>query len=278
MEPESPTAAPRRRGLFASVKAWAAHLQVALRQSGQESRTLVPVALRALRLTVVLVILSGVIFPLVIYGVGQALFSSQANGSLITNRQGHVIGSSLIGQQFTQPVYFHGRPSAIGYNAAGSGASNIGPTNPQLISGNGSYVTVSRTQTPPPGATPVAGRPNTYYVPGSYLGISAYADQFRKENGLSADTPLPADIATASGSGLDPDISIEAAYLQVNRVVAARNALGGANAGITAGEVISLISAHIEGPDLGFMGEPYVNVLELNLALNNRYGPPPGHK
>jgi K+-transporting ATPase ATPase C chain len=224
-----------------------------------------------------LVFLSGVIFPLAVYGIGQALFPSQANGSLITTRQGRVVGSSLIGQQFAQPAYFHGRPSAVAYNAAGSGASNIGPTNPQLFSGNGSYITLGPNQPPPPGATPVAGKPRTYYIPGSYLGVSAYADQFRKENGLSADTPLPADIVTASGSGLDPDISVEAAYLQVNRVVAARKALGGANTAITAGEVISLISAHIDGPDLGFMGEAYVNVLELNLALDQSYGSPLGH-
>jgi K+-transporting ATPase ATPase C chain len=276
MESESPTAAPARHRLFTSVRTWIAHLSPASAHLRRESRALFPVALRALRLTIVLVILSGVFFPLLVYSIGQILFPSQANGSLITDSQGRVIGSSLIGQQFSQPAYFHGRPSAVGYNAAGSGASNIGPTNPQLISGNGSYVTVSPGTTPPPGATPVAGKSNTYYVPGSYLGTTAYADQFRKENGLSADTPLPADIATASGSGLDPDVSPEAAYLQVNRVVAARQALGGKNAQITTGQVISLISAHTVDSDLGFIGEPYVNVLELNPALNNLYGPP-GH-
>src|SRR5262249_56493348 len=122
-------------------------------------------------------------------------------------------GSSLIGQQFTDPAYFHGRPSAVGYNAAGSGASNIGPTNPQLLSGNGSTVTLSAGATPPPGAVRVPGKPNTYYTPGSYLGTTTYAEQFREENGLSSDTPLPADIVTAIGSRLDPDISPQPAYL-----------------------------------------------------------------
>ncbi len=206
------------------------HLSTRVSWVAHETRNLLPVAVRSLRMTLVLVVLSGVIFPLLVLAIGQAAFPAQANGSLITNNQGRVIGSSLIGQQFTQPAYFHGRPSAVGYNAAGSGSSAIGPTNPHLVSGNGSEVTVARGAAPPPGATPVPGKPNTYYVPGSYLGVRSYANQFRKENGLASDTPLPSDIVTASGSGLDPDISVEAAYLQLNRVVAARKALGGKNA------------------------------------------------
>jgi potassium-transporting ATPase KdpC subunit len=277
MDPESRADMPVGQGLFASVKTWTAHLQLGLMQLGRETRTLAPVAVHALRLTFVLVVLSGVFFPLVIYGLGQTLFPTQANGSLVRDRRGIVIGSSLIGQQFTDPAYFHGRPSAVGYDGAGSGASNIGPTNPQLLTGNGSTVTVNPGDTPPQGATPVPGKPNTYYIPGSYLGTTTYAEHFRKENGLSADTPLPADIATASGSGLDPDISPEAAYLQVNRVVAARKAIEGKYAEINAGQLISLVSTHIEGTELGFLGEPHVNVLQLNLALDALFGPPPGH-
>src|SRR5262249_18479769 len=110
---------------------------------------------------------------------------------------------------------------------------------------------------------------------GSYLGVTTYAEQFRKENHLSPDTPLPPDIVTASGSGLDPDISVQAAYLQVQRVVAARQALGGKNARISVDRGIDLIAQHIEGLDLGFLGEPRVNVLALNLALDALYGPPP---
>ena len=113
---------------------------------------------------------------------------------------------------------------------------------------------------------------------GQQLGVLTYADQFRRENGLAPDTPLPADIVTASGSGLDPDISVEAADLQVNRIVAARQALGGKNGRITAGAVLALLSAHIQGPDLGFLGEPRVNVLELNRALDALYGPPSAQK
>jgi K+-transporting ATPase ATPase C chain len=276
MDPQPTTPAPTR-AWASSIKTWTAHLSATSIRLGQVTRGLLPVTLRAARMAVVLVILCGVIFPLLLLGIGQALFPTQANGSLITDRQGHVIGSSLIGQQFTQPAYFHGRPSAVAYNAAGSGGSNLGPTNPQLINGNGSEVTTKPGATPPPGGTPVPGKPNTYYVPGSYLGVSAYAQQFRQENGLSPNTPLPADIVTASGSGLDPDISVEAAYLQVNRVVAARKALGGTQARITVDQVIDLVSQHVQGRDLGLMGEPRVNVLALNRALDALYGPPTAH-
>lgn len=278
MEPLPPTAAPPRDRLFASVRTWTAQQSTWLPRLGRETGGLLPVTVRALRMTVVLVVLSGVIFPLLVFAIGQIAFPTQANGSLVTDLQGRVIGSSLIGQQFTQPAYFHGRPSAVAYNAAGSGSSAIGPTNPQLLAGNGGDVTVAPGATPPPGGTPVPGKPNTYYVPGSYLGVTTYADQFRKENGLSPDTPLPPDIVTASGSGLDPDISVQAAYLQVNRLVAARKPLGGKNAGIAADQVMDLVAQHTTGRDLGFMGEPRVNVLDLNLALDARYGPPPRQK
>jgi potassium-transporting ATPase KdpC subunit len=149
----------------------------------------------ALKLILILLLLCGVVFPLIVFSVGQIAFPEQANGSLIRDSQGRVVGSKLLGQQFTRSEYFHGRPSAVGYNAASSGGSNLGPTNAQLIQGNGTEVTVA------------------------------------------AGTPAPADIITASGSGLDPDISVEAALLQVNRVVAARQVLGGGNAAITAARV-----------------------------------------
>jgi K+-transporting ATPase ATPase C chain len=273
-----PTGGPPHARTSASVKTWIAHLHAPSEQLKQETRDLLHMTLRALRLTVVLVVLSGVLFPLVLFGIGQLAFPSQANGSLIRDGHGRVIGSSLIGQQFTESTYFHGRPSAVGYNAAGSGSSAIGPTNPQLLHGNGRDVTLAPGATPPPGATPVPGKPNTYYVPGTYLGVIAYADQFRRENGLAPDVPLPADIVTASGSGLDPDISVQAAYLQVNRVVAARKALGGKNAGITADRVMALVAQRVKDRDLGFMGEPRVNVLDLNLALDALYGSPPRQK
>jgi K+-transporting ATPase ATPase C chain len=182
--------------------------------------------------------------------------------------------SSLIGQQFTSLGYFQGRPSAVGYNATGSGGSAIGPTNPQLLFGSGTEVTLAPGQAPPAGSTPVPGNPNTYFIPGSYLGVVPYARLFRMENGLPPTTPLPADIVTASASGLDPDVSPDAAFLQVNRIVAFRKTLGGKNSTITVDAVNALINREIEWPELGFLGEPRVNVLDLNLALDAQYGPP----
>ena len=229
----------------------------------------------AFKLILVLLVLCGVVFPFLVFVVGQVAFHQQANGSLITNKQGQVIGSTLLGQQFTQPTYFHGRPSATGYNASNSSGSNLGPTNPQLITGNGSQVTVAPGTPVPANGTPVPGMPHTYTVPGSYLGVKTYADQFRRENGLAPTTPLPADIITASGSGLDPDISVEAALLQVNRVVAARKVLGGTEAAISPDKVRILVAQQTQGRTLGILGEPRVNVLTLNLALDASYGKPP---
>ena len=229
----------------------------------------------SIKITLVLLVLCVVIYPLLVLGLGQLAFNKQANGSLIKNSQGQVVGSELIGQQFTKPEYFHGRPSAVGYNAAGSGASNLGPTNPQLIEGNGSVVSVAAGATPPSGATPIAGTPGSYYVPGSYAGIKNYADQFRQDNGLGPDVKLPADIVSASGSGLDPAISLDAARLQVNRVVQARKALGGKAAALTPDQINSLVDKNTDGRDLGVLGEPRVNVLKLNLALDDAFGAPP---
>jgi len=241
-----------------------------MKQLGQETWN-------SLRIIVVLLVLCGVIFPLVVFGIGQLAFNAQANGSLLTGSHGRVIGSLLLGQQFTRPEYFHGRPSAVGYDASNSAGSNIGPTNPQLLNGNGSEVTVTQGTPAPSGGTPVAGKKNTYYVPGTYLGVRNYADQFRQENGLAPNTPLPEDIVTASGSGLDPDISVEAALLQVNRVVATRQNLGGKNATITRDGVKALIDKATRGRDIGILGEPGVNVLELNIALDTTFAAPPQH-
>src|SRR5215471_20054037 len=137
MEPLPPMAAPPHERPATASRSWAAHLSTWPDRAGQETRSLLPVAARALRMTVVLVFLCGIVFPLLVFAIGQVAFPAQANGSLLTDAHGRVIGSSLIGQQFTQPFYFHGRPSAVAYNAAGSGSSAIGPTNPQLLTGNG---------------------------------------------------------------------------------------------------------------------------------------------
>jgi K+-transporting ATPase ATPase C chain len=222
----------------------------------------------ALVMTVLLTILTGLIYPGVVTVLAQLIFPYQANGSL-HYVNGKLVGSDLIGQYWTSSKYFHGRPSVTvnpstgtlePYAADNSSASNLGPTNQALLTGNGSEVTVAAGTPVPAGATPVAGKKDTYYVPGTYLGVQNYVDQFRKENGLAPSTPVPVDMVTASGSGLDPDISIEGALLQVNRVASAR--------GLSPDVVQKLMMDHVQGRFLGIFGEPYVNVLDLNLALD----------
>ncbi|MDF2940207.1 MAG: kdpC [Gammaproteobacteria bacterium] len=179
-----------------------------------------------LSLLVLLTVLTGVLYPLLITGIGQTLFSGKANGSLIT-QNGKVIGSSLIGQHFDSPKYFWGRPSAtepFPYNAASSAASNLGPTNPALISS----------------------------VKNRLIAL--------KQADPNADGLVPIDLVTESGSGLDPDISIAAAFYQAPRIAKARN--------LPMATVDNLIQSHIESRQLGILGEPRVNVLELNLALD----------
>lgn len=187
----------------------------------------------AVLMTLVLTVLTGVIYPFAMTGLAQVLFHDQANGSLITNAKGQVIGSSLIGQLFTEPRYFHGRHSAAvsttspnGYAADASAGTNLGPTSTYLLT-----TTV------------------------------ALANQIRKENGLPANYPLPADAVSTSASGLDPDISPAYADLQVPRVAKAR--------GMSQDAVRALVQQNTSGRDLGVLGEPRVNVLQLNLALDS---------
>jgi potassium-transporting ATPase KdpC subunit len=171
----------------------------------------------------VLTVITGVIYPLVVTGVAQVVFPHQANGSLITIN-GKTYGSELIGQQFTDPKYFWGRLSAASYNGAASSGSNYGPLNPAL----------------------------TDMVQARIDALKA-ADP---DNRL----PIPVDLVTASGSGLDPHISVAAALYQVHRVAAAR--------GLSEADVKSLVDQYTTGRQFGFLGEPRVNVLELNLALD----------
>ncbi len=170
--------------------------------------------------------LTGIAYPLVILGLAQAFFPEQANGSLV-RRDGRVIGSMLIGQKFDDARYFWGRPSAtspVSYNAAASSGTNLAPTNPQL-------------------ATDVTARSNAL--------AKAHNDSV---------APIPLDLVTASGSGLDPHVSVAAMLYQIERVAAAR--------GLDPAAVRALVEQHIEPPALGFLGQRRVNVLAVNLALD----------
>jgi K+-transporting ATPase ATPase C chain len=197
----------------------------------------------AIVLTGFFVALTGLAFPGVIWAIGQAAFPSQANGSLIRDTHGNVVGSALLGQSFNKPEYFHPRPSAAGagYDAANSSGTNLGPTSDKLINGS-------------------KDDPATKDVDETYRGFRDLAKAYREENGLAPDTMIPADAATRSGSGLDPDISAANAELQVARVAKARN--------LPEARVRELVSEHVDGRLLGFLGEPRVNVLRLNLALD----------
>ena len=187
----------------------------------------------AIVLTLVLTLLVGIIYPLVVTGVAQVLFNNQANGSLVT-QNGQVIGSTLIGQNWTNPKYFHGRPSATlsndgtksqPYNAANSSASNNGPTSSNL-----------------------------------QAEVQAQLQLLKEDEACNAPgTPIPVDLVTSSGSGLDPDISVAGAMYQACRVAKER--------GMSLPQVQQLIQNHIHDRALGVLGEPYVNVLELNQAL-----------
>jgi K+-transporting ATPase ATPase C chain len=197
----------------------------------------------AILLTVFFVVLTGLAFPGVIWAVGQTVFPGQANGSLLRDAHGKVVGSALIGQSFTRSEYFHPRPSAAGagYDAANSGGTNLGPTSDKLIHG-------------------VQDDPATQDVDETYLGFRDLAKAYREENRLAPDALIPADAATRSASGLDPDISAGNAELQVARVAQARH--------LTEERVRQLVVEHEQGRIFGLLGEPRVNVLVLNLALD----------
>lgn len=185
----------------------------------------------AIILTLLLVIATGLLYPGIVTGLAQILFPYQANGSLQTVN-GQVIGSELIGQYWTSPRYFHGRPSATlsvdgsksePYNAQNSSASNLGPTNKTLIKT-----------------------------------VQQRVADLQKEN---PGVPVPVDLVTSSGSGLDPDVSVAAALFQVPRIALQRS--------LSASQVRQLVLAHVQGRLFGILGEPRVNVLELNLALDD---------
>jgi potassium-transporting ATPase KdpC subunit len=183
----------------------------------------------AVLMTIATTVLLGILYPMLITGLAQLIFPKQANGQLIQRADGAVIGSRLIGQPFSGPGYFYSRPSAAGaagYDASASGGSNLGPTNAQLIARVGGDV--AKLQAENPGA------------------------------------PIPVDLVTTSGSGLDPDITPAAAEFQIRRVALERK--------ITEAEVAGLVRENFENRQWGFLGEPRVHVLELNIALDARYG------
>jgi K+-transporting ATPase ATPase C chain len=181
----------------------------------------------ALMSTMILAVVCCGIYPLVVFGIAQAAFHDKANGSLIVEKDGTIRGSKLLGQGFTADKYFHPRPSSAGngYDAANSSGSNLGPTSQKLNDA-------------------IKDRVATY----------------RTENGLKESDPVPADAVTASGSGLDPHISLRNAELQIPRVAKA--------CGLDADKVRALVKHYTDSADLGFLGEPGVNVLQLNLALD----------
>jgi K+-transporting ATPase ATPase C chain len=176
--------------------------------------------------TVVLCIVVSGIYPILIWGVGQLLFPHQANGSLV-ERNGQILGSELLAQGFSGAKYFHPRPSAAGtgYDPLNSGGSNLGPTSQKLIDG-----------------------------------VKANATQYRQENGLPPEAVVPADSVTASGSGLDPHISLQNAQLQIPRVAKER--------GLTEELIRGEVAKATDNPLLGLGGDPGVNILKLNLALD----------
>ena len=187
----------------------------------------------AVVLTLILTIVTGFLYPGIITGIAQLIFPYQANGSLIKDSSGKVIGSELIGQYWSQPQYFHGRPSATvnlngtptPYEADNSTASNLGPTSATLVKN-----------------------------------VQQRIADLKKENPNAPAGPVPVDLVTTSGSGLDPDISIAGALYQAPRIAAAR--------GLSQDTVTQVINNHETGRFLGIFGEPYVNVLDLNLALD----------
>lgn len=201
----------------------------------------------SMRITLVLLLLVSGIYPLVVWGLSQAAFKHQADGSQLTNAQGQLVGSELLAQGFTKPEYFHPRPSAAGsgYDSTQSSGTNLGPTSDKLINGIHKKL------------------PNGKDDPTNFDGVKDLAAAYRKDNGLADNTPVPVDAVTRSGSGLDPHISPANADLQIARVAKAR--------GVSTKTVQTALEENTQGRSLGFLGEPVVNVLKLNLALDKAY-------
>jgi len=189
-------------------------------------------AIIALRVTLVTLVLTGLLYPLAVTGVAQVLFHDKANGSLVHDEKGAAVGSEIIGQVFASPAYLHARPSAAGngYDATASSGSNLGPTSKKLRDR-----------------------------------VAADVEKLRKDN-PEAPLPIPAELVTTSASGLDPDLSPQAARWQVPRIARARQ--------IAPARIAQVIESRVQGRNLGVFGEPRVNVLAVNRALDAQFGKP----
>ena len=193
----------------------------------KKMKTIFAETIRSAAATIVFAVILCGLYPVIVWGAGQLLFKHKADGSIITSKDGKILGSEWLGQQFTSDKYFNSRPSAAGtgYDATSSGGTNLGPTSQKL---NDS--------------------------------VKSAIDAYRKQNNLPADALVPADAVTSSASGLDPHISVENARIQVARVAKVRN--------LDPAKVQELVDKYTDGRSLGILGEPGVNVLKLNLALD----------
>ena len=201
----------------------------------------------ALRATLVTLVLTGLAYPLAVTAGAQLLFPHRANGSIVVDEKGTEVGSELLGQAFTDPAYVHPRPSANNYDAANSGGTNLATTSKKLRDG-----------------TP--DDPATKDVDETFAGVTQLAAAFRADNRLPETTEVPADAVTRSASGLDPHVSPETAMLQAERIANAR--------AVAVERVKTVIESFVEDRDLGILGEPRVNVLAVNLALDRKFGRP----
>jgi K+-transporting ATPase ATPase C chain len=197
----------------------------------------------ALRATLVTLVLTGLAYPLLVTGIAQVLFPHRANGSIVVDEKGQEVGSELVGQGFAAPAYLHSRPSASGYDAANSSGTNLAVTSKKLRDGQ-----------------PAEGSNS------AFDGVVDLAKAYRAENGLADSVEIPADAVSRSASGIDPHVSPENALLQAARIAKAR--------GVAIERVETIIHQYAEALELGIFGEPRVNVLEANLALDRTFGVP----
>lgn len=201
----------------------------------------------ALRATLVTLVLTGLLYPLAVTGLAQVIFPYRANGSIVVDDHGQEVGSELIGQGFAGAAYLRPRPSANAYDAANSGGTNLGTTSKKLRDGQ-------------------PDDPATKDTDESFTGAKDLAAAFRADNAVPAGTDIPADAVTRSASGLDPHVSPDNAMLQAPRIARSR--------GVAVDRVAAVIAANTEARELGFLGEPRVNVLTVNLALDRQFGRP----